>query len=690
MQVELHSNQSPKFATSLLKSLLHQAEQLECKSEVLQLVQLIGTILEKEKRFEEAHAIYQRTLTKAQEQGDKAAIAQLNYLQGNLYYEQKNYKYALSAFSVGLIQAQQVDSLEQAQANLNIRIGDTYSQFNDYVRALGFYQKALDIALAMNNNILAAKAYNNLAVGYREQSNYTKAIFYFREAIKNIASENSAPLLTFEVNLNLGNSLRAIQQYEEAESTLLQALKLATSMNSNKNLGIANMMLGALNIDTQDFGEAEQYLKEAERRLEVENDEEELSLVYQYLGKLYLLKKDWTIAEMYLEESIKKITGLDYSLEFDLIQSYELLSTLYFQQGKYELAYTTFNAYKTISDTIYEQTHNQTLEHQKQIFDDIQKKRETDALLREVELKTTLTWSFAAVALLLVAVLFLAFRSTRVQKQANGHLQRLNHQISEQKQAIEKANNDLLAANRELEQSNDRLLHFVHSISHDLKGPLGNLMGFMELLAVSVQDKVTLDEAQYLEYMEQSSLHIYNLLQDLKTYTELGQNLPPAQPVCLDSLIQTVEKDYRLEILKSGAQIVTLPMPIVKGHSTLLLQLFQNLIDNSLKYKHADQQPYIQIGTFKENDTTIFFVKDNGVGIDNTKIAQIFDMFSRAHTDEFSGSGMGLAICKRIVEVYGGSIWAESELGKGTTIFFTLPAMPIEQPAPLSETAPMA
>jgi light-regulated signal transduction histidine kinase (bacteriophytochrome) len=165
------------------------------------------------------------------------------------------------------------------------------------------------------------------------------------------------------------------------------------------------------------------------------------------------------------------------------------------------------------------------------------------------------------------------------------------------------------------------------------------------------------------------------LVRDLLAYTQVGR---------LDTVDQTADANQALSealsnldraIADSGAEITFGPLPAVRAHNTHLKQLFQNLVGNAIKYRSPERTPVVRVDAEKANDHWIFSVKDNGMGIPAEYKERIFGLFKRLHSgDQYSGTGIGLAICQRIVERYGGRIWVESELGKGSTFFFTLPA----------------
>jgi light-regulated signal transduction histidine kinase (bacteriophytochrome) len=163
------------------------------------------------------------------------------------------------------------------------------------------------------------------------------------------------------------------------------------------------------------------------------------------------------------------------------------------------------------------------------------------------------------------------------------------------------------------------------------------------------------------------------LVSDLLEYAKLGQDKIRLTLIDCDEIISNVVANLSDKIKERSAKVVYNKLPKIYGNSILFISLFQNLINNALKYQPEENTPIIEIGAKDLGDSWLFYVKDNGLGIDEKYLKQIFIPFKRLHTKhEFPGSGIGLAICKRIINKCSGNIWAESELGKGSTFYFTL------------------
>ncbi len=245
----------------------------------------------------------------------------------------------------------------------------------------------------------------------------------------------------------------------------------------------------------------------------------------------------------------------------------------------------------------------------------------------------------------------------------------LTSDITERKEAeaaLARANQELVRANADLEQ-------FGYSASHDLQEPLRNVMIYSELLARRYGSQLGPEALEILEYLKGGASRMEILIRDLLEYTQVRKVESLEESDAIQAMADALA-NLANGIEESGAEITHGHLPRVAMHQVHLQQLLQNLIGNALKYR-SQRTPRVAIEAKRRGAEWIFSVSDNGIGIDAQYRERIFGLFKRLHTaQEYSGTGIGLAICQRIVERYGGRIWVESEVGKGSTFFFTVPA----------------
>jgi|SRR5579884_746031 len=255
-------------------------------------------------------------------------------------------------------------------------------------------------------------------------------------------------------------------------------------------------------------------------------------------------------------------------------------------------------------------------------------------------------------------------RAEETLRAVNTELERRVHERTAQ---LEEANAELTRSNAELEQ-------FAYVASHDLQEPLRMVSSFTQLLAKRYQGKLGDDADDFIGYVVEGAGRMQQLINDLLTYSRVGRTGKGFAPTDCSAVLADVRANLRKTIEETGAEVVIDSLPTVWAEQSQLLQLFQNLIGNSIKFHKKDEPPCVHVGASRQGDEWLFWVRDNGIGIEPQYSERIFFVFQRLHNrKEYPGTGIGLAVCKKVVERHGGRIWVESELGKGSTFYFTFP-----------------
>lgn len=225
-----------------------------------------------------------------------------------------------------------------------------------------------------------------------------------------------------------------------------------------------------------------------------------------------------------------------------------------------------------------------------------------------------------------------------------------------------------------LERSNRDLEEFAYVASHDLQEPLRMITGYLQLISKRYRGKMDKDADEFIDYAVDGAKRMNGMINDLLSYSRVKRKGRPLKSTRCSEVIQKVLSNLSLTIRESGAEITSDALPTVRADETQLAQVFQNLISNAIKFR--DERPLkIHIGVEEQDEEWVFSVSDNGIGIEPQYRERIFAIFQRLHgTGKYPGTGIGLAVCKRIVERHGGRIWAESDYGKGATFYFTIPA----------------
>ena len=290
---------------------------------------------------------------------------------------------------------------------------------------------------------------------------------------------------------------------------------------------------------------------------------------------------------------------------------------------------------------------------------------------------------------------FAAARDVTERKQAEGALKRahdeleqkveertreLQEEIEEHKvteEALRATTEELQESTEELRRSNKELEQFAYIASHDLQEPLRTVTGSIGLLEKGYRGKLGEEADTFINYAVNGTKQMQQLIKDLLAYSRVTIRGEAFKPVHCEGVVQQALDNLKTAIEESVTMITlpTQPLPMVMGDETQLVQLFQNLIGNAIKFR-SGQPPEVQIGVEPDagGNTWQFSIKDNGIGMDMEYAGKIFTIFQRLHTiEQYPGTGVGLAVCKKIVERHGGRIWVESKLGKGSTFYFTIP-----------------
>ena len=276
-------------------------------------------------------------------------------------------------------------------------------------------------------------------------------------------------------------------------------------------------------------------------------------------------------------------------------------------------------------------------------------------LLQHVYLGVLMTcWEGAAATGIFLAFAFIvsSLRKTRIRLEATI-------------EGLERTTEDLARSNQELEQ-------FAYVASHDLQEPLRTIAGFVDLLRLKYKSRLDEEAEKFIGFVIDGTKRMQSLITDLLAYARLGTKAKPFEPVECQKLLAEVQESLLAAVQESQATITHEALPTVQGDRTQLRLLFQNLIGNAIKFR-GPEKLLVSISAQWKEPFWEFRVADNGIGIDPQHFDRIFVIFQRLHTrEEYPGTGIGLAICKKIVERHGGRIWVESKVGGGSTFCFTL------------------
>jgi signal transduction histidine kinase len=252
---------------------------------------------------------------------------------------------------------------------------------------------------------------------------------------------------------------------------------------------------------------------------------------------------------------------------------------------------------------------------------------------------------------------------------------RENHQILEnQKKVLNEKNTQLNELSAQLQKSNSELETFAYAASHDLKEPLRMIGMYTTLLQRRMGGNLSEENLEFMGYVTDGVNRMQRMLDDLLDYSRIGHGNDGEKAVDLNNTLLLVQNNLKVRIQETDATIENISMPVMWSRSTEMIQLFQNLIGNALKFRKKEIKPIVEVNWVIDRDMVVFGIRDNGIGIADEYLEKVFAIFQRLHNkSDYEGSGIGLATCKKIVENLGGTIWVRSKLDVGTTFLFSIP-----------------
>lgn len=552
---------------------------------------------------------------------DSLGISKSIYSNGSLFFYQKNYKQALKAYSESWDIAKSIQHPQQIYRCLG-GIGATYERMKKTDLSIAFNKQALELAekMAVPSNI--AYAAHNLGTNYASVQAYSIALKYFNQSLT-IKKENNDIWGQIGTLGALANLYRSKNETEKAIEYLEEALDLSKEIKSKTR-------------------ELEIYDYLAEAHYTAKNLEQGFLYLRQYVNLRDSIYNETTLKEMgeiknkyEFQKKENEIILLTKQSEIDNLQNYLLVSVVF----------------GLIIFSVLVLKQNRTQRQSNLLL--AEKNREIQQKNEEVQ------------------------RAYHIQQKVNALLEEKNNKIHHQNLLLEKSNEKIYQQNKLLESSNEDLKQFAYVASHDLKEPLRMIGAYTSLLKRRYISKLDDQAQEFMHYIVDGAHRMDTMLTDLLSYSRANSQALNKTPINLQDVMVIVSNNLRASLYEKEAQldIDYEKLPIIKGSQTHLIQLFQNLISNSIKFT-GDKKPLVKVSCVPRDEEFVISIQDNGIGIDTKNQETIFEMFRRLHTrEEYEGTGIGLATCKKIVERHGGEIWVDSVMGEGSTFYFSLPAM---------------
>ena len=280
--------------------------------------------------------------------------------------------------------------------------------------------------------------------------------------------------------------------------------------------------------------------------------------------------------------------------------------------------------------------------------------------------QNTTAWFGIVVNLIFLSIIIVACFEIIFKK-----LEKIIIQQRKLNESINQDNQKMIDTQKILKDKNEELNQFAHTISHDLKEPLRSMQAFAHLTISKYKESIPEKGQEFLTHIQTASERMALLLDSLLEYSQIGRSKKKSE-FSVDAIVKELEKDLSQLIQENGAEIKHENLPTISGYEIEFKQLLQNLIANAIKFKKEEESIEVKINAKENQEYWKFFVSDNGIGIDSKHQEKIFTIFHRLHKNKFPGTGLGLANCKKIVEIHGGNIGVDSVPEEGSTFYFTI------------------
>ncbi|MBN3034584.1 MAG: tetratricopeptide repeat protein [Bacteroidales bacterium] len=673
----------------------------------------LATYYSRNKQFDRTVEFSVRSLNLVRETGDDSSrIFPLEML-ADAYFRQDKYGEADTLFRE-LIHLVSIYSDDERLTRALFHTGLNYFQWSRYDSAKAYYEKALFLARRMRNEVMETEAMhllsgvliawgdyeealtilqrnleyrertgdidglartcNSLGILYQELGDLPKAREYYSRSLEYINPSSTGDVMN--VILHIGDIYLMEKNYDEALVHYFRALDMGGRVQSRKLSSIALSNIGEAYLQMGEYREALKYQEQAlALKLEI-GDNKRLAITYNELGLIYFRLGMYGKAREFLELGLK--AGLQSNLKKHIIDSYERMSDVHEALGNYREALEYHRSFVTIRDSLYSDESKRILAEMQTRYETAKKEKENERLrsaeqLQKVKLKNRTLFSIFIIVVFLFALSFavMYYRRHRVS-------QRINEQLSRQNLLIGSQKRDMQHLNRELNEANDAKDKFLSILAHDLRNPFTSLIGCSQILDED-WGRLTEEEARgYVLQLRDTSRKAFSLLESLLEWAraKAGKAIPHPVDFPLQSLAdeavnlalpnaQCKEIDIRMEINK--------PFTVHADRNMMLTVLF-NLLSNAVKFTGMGGR--IELSANARSGMCEVCVADNGIGIAPDDLSRLFRVDEKVQTRGTSnetGTGLGLILCRELVEMQGGRIWAESTPGHGSRFCFTIP-----------------
>jgi signal transduction histidine kinase/tetratricopeptide (TPR) repeat protein len=615
------------------------------------------------KKYDEANDILQKGL--ADFEGDTSCVVVIYAMLGRLYSATNNFKEAVKIAKDGVRLIVTSNVRIEAQVELYQSLVQAYLKSQDYNSLETYATTLLDMSRTLQDTEKEIVAMNSLAVVSSVRSDFKTAMGYFINALdlgKVIGFRQSVA----NTLINIGTIYAHLQNLDDALHRYLNIIQEYEDILEINTLAIVYNNVGNIYFKKNDTEQARFYFGKALAIAEQHHYQEMIALSLTQMSRVFRAETNTTEALIFAEKARHIATELDdmngrqinivnlgqlhYDIgdfdsailltreglmlaeaandESNMLRAYELLAEIFAHLKDFEQAFIYQHAFTAL---------NQSIELEQRSLQAIDIEIKYD--LREKQLQ---------------------IEQLKLENEYQAQLLSQSNQIAKQ--------------NTQLSRANEELQQFAYVVSHDLKEPLRMIASYIQLIMRRLVIEDSEEIATYSGFINEGVSRMNNLLDGLLQYATIGEEKEEPDAVALEEVIEYAIFNLKLLIRETDTKVNIGEMPTLNIISTRLVQVFQNLISNAIKFRKPDSTPIINISCERQKKDFLFKVSDNGIGIDKEHRDRIFVIFQRLHTrKQYEGTGIGLSICQKIIIRSGGKIWVEGEVGVGTTFCFTLP-----------------